>query len=431
MVMLRLAVIAGGIGMLAAAAALVAVDLYRSFVLGRDVPPRWGHAGRLAALACTLLLPALAIVVVPTGTAGVRVSQLYGTRPGTVYSGTHIVVSLVQHLEMFDLRDRIYATNPIETPRTTDSVLKVYSREGPGGRSQPDRAYQLDPQRLSYIQRTLPQPIQAEILPPVVANVLRQTISEYIVRDVFSAKREEVRCRAADAMTRQLAADGVLVKEVMLRDIALPPEYAKGLEGLLLVAQQNDRMGIEQADGGTLLLDDIGDMPAAMQAKLLRLLQEGELERVGGERQIVVNTRVIVATHHDLESLVRKGSFREDLYHRVFVFPLTVPALRERAGDVPLLAEHFLRLVAEQNGWKQRTFSPEALEEARRYGWPGNVRELRNVVERVLLLAAGDVDAATVRQVLPGRRTPAGAAGAPVGGGRGTTAERARSVVRS
>ena len=164
----------------------------------------------------------------------------------------------------------------------------------------------------------------------------------------------------------------------------------------------------EQAHGGTLFLDEIGDMPAAMQAKLLRLLQEGELERVGGERPIVVNTRVIVATHHDLEALVRKGTFREDLYHRIFVFPIVVPALRERVEDVALLAEYFAKLIAEQNGWKRRGFTPDALDQLARYAWPGNVRELRNVVERLLLLTDADVEAASVRQVLPGR-TPLGA----------------------
>ena len=159
----------------------------------------------------------------------------------------------------------------------------------------------------------------------------------------------------------------------------------------------------EQAHGGTLFLDEIGDMPPAMQAKLLRLLQEGELERIGGERPIVVNTRVIVATHRDLEALVRKGTFREDLYHRIFVFPITLPPLRERADDIPPLAEHFAAIVADQNGWKPRSFSPEAIEQLTRYSWPGNVRELRNVVERLLLLTDDVVDGATVRQILAGR----------------------------
>jgi DNA-binding NtrC family response regulator len=177
----------------------------------------------------------------------------------------------------------------------------------------------------------------------------------------------------------------------------------------------------EQAHGGTLFLDEIGDMPSPMQAKLLRLLQEGELERVGGERPIVVDTRVIVATHRDLETLVKKGTFREDLYHRVFVFPITMPPLRERLDDVPLLADHFARIIADQNGWKPRPFTPEAVDELKRYPWPGNVRELRNVVERVLLLTDDAADAETVRQVLSGRR--AGGAG-PATSGSGPLADR-------
>ena len=127
-------------------------------------------------------------------------------------------------------------------------------------------------------------------------------------------------------------------------------------------------------------------MPMAMQAKLLRVLEEGELERVGGERTIVVDTRVVVATHRNLEALVRKGTFRQDLYHRIYVFPLVLPPLRERPDDIPALVEHFAAQVAEQNGWKPRGFEPEAIDELQRYRWPGNVRELRNVVERLLLL---------------------------------------------
>jgi len=181
----------------------------------------------------------------------------------------------------------------------------------------------------------------------------------------------------------------------------------------------------EQAHGGTLFLDEIGDMPAAMQAKLLRLLQEGELERIGGERPIPVNARVLVATHHDLESLVRKSSFREDLYHRVFVFPILMPPLRERLDDVPLLADHFAALVADQNGWKPRGFTPAAVEQLLAYSWPGNVRELRNMVERVLLLTDGAVDGATVRQVLSGRQLASGPAA-----GSGPLADRVAAFER-
>jgi len=185
----------------------------------------------------------------------------------------------------------------------------------------------------------------------------------------------------------------------------------------------------EQAHGGTLFLDEIGDMPAAMQAKLLRVLQEGEIERVGGDRPITVDTRLIVATHHDLEVLVRKGTFREDLYHRVFVFPIEMPALRERPDDVPVLAEHFARMVAEQNGWKARAFGPDALVELGRYTWPGNVRELRNVVERILLLTDGDVAAADVRTVLTARHGGA-SANSGASGGSGTLADRVTAFER-
>jgi two-component system nitrogen regulation response regulator NtrX len=182
----------------------------------------------------------------------------------------------------------------------------------------------------------------------------------------------------------------------------------------------------EQADGGTLFLDEIGDMPASMQAKLLRLLQEGELERIGGERPVVVNTRVIVATHRDLESLVRKGTFREDLYHRIFVFPIVMPPLRERPGDIPMLAQHFAGLVAEQNGWKMRGFTPDGLDELAQYQWPGNVRELRNAVERLLLLTDDEIDARAVREVLAPR--PPRATGATRESG--TLADRVASFER-
>jgi DNA-binding NtrC family response regulator len=157
----------------------------------------------------------------------------------------------------------------------------------------------------------------------------------------------------------------------------------------------------EQANKGTLFLDEIGDMPLVMQAKLLRVLEERQVERVGGDRTIPVDVRVIVATHRNLDELVKKGVFRQDLYHRIYVFPLLLPGLRERVEDIPALVTHFAAQVAEQNGWKPKPFEPGAIEELQRYGWPGNVRELRNVVERLLLLTDGPVDAATVRLALP------------------------------
>ncbi len=158
----------------------------------------------------------------------------------------------------------------------------------------------------------------------------------------------------------------------------------------------------EQANGGTIFLDEIGDMPLTMQAKLLRVLEEGEVERIGGDKPIRVDARVIVATHRSLEALVREGKFRQDLFHRVYVFPLTLPPLRDRREDIPLLVKHFAGQVCAQNSWKPIPFSGEAIQALQAYAWPGNVRELRNVVERLMLLATtGEVDLATVLLAIP------------------------------
>lgn len=184
----------------------------------------------------------------------------------------------------------------------------------------------------------------------------------------------------------------------------------------------------EQAHRGTLFLDEIGDMPVAMQAKLLRVLEEGEIERVGGDRPLAVSVRVVVATHRNLEEEVRQGSFREDLYHRIYVFPIELPPLRERREDIRVLTEHFARQLAEQNNWKPKRISPEAMQALEQYAWPGNVRELKNVVERVLLMARGDaVDGAAVGRALPQAGVISGASRA-TGGSGGTGAELPRDL---
>src|SRR5437899_2252728 len=158
----------------------------------------------------------------------------------------------------------------------------------------------------------------------------------------------------------------------------------------------------EQADQGTIFLDEIGDMPLNMQAKLLRVLEEGEVERIGGDKTVTVNVRVVVATHRDLEARVREEKFRQDLFHRIYVFPLVLPPLSERREDIPLLVQHFAEQVCAQNSWKPVPFTDEAMEALQAYSWPGNVRELRNMVERLMLLATeGQVDLATVQLALP------------------------------
>ena len=194
---------------------------------------------------------------------------------------------------------------------------------------------------------------------------------------------------------------------VTLNCAAVPPELIESElfgheKGAFTGAMQRHIGKFEQAHRGTLFLDEIGDMPRNMQVKLLRVLEEGEIERLGGGKPLVIDVRVLVATHRDLAELVKEGQFRNDLYHRVVVFPITLPPLRERADDIPELIEHFAAQVCAQNGWKLVPFTRGAVDALKAYSWPGNVRELRNMVERLLLLAtSGTVDAATVELALP------------------------------
>jgi DNA-binding NtrC family response regulator len=188
-------------------------------------------------------------------------------------------------------------------------------------------------------------------------------------------------------------------------------------KGSFTGAAQRHTGKFEQAHRGTLFLDEIGDMPLAMQAKLLRVLEEGEVERIGADKPTTVNVRVVVATHRNLEQLVESGQFRRDLYHRVVVFPVELPPLRSRAEDLPALIDHFARQVSAQNGWKPVPFTGEAIDALKGYAWPGNVRELRNVVERLLLLAGAEVDAAAVELALPAGHSVAVRASAGEGGG--------------
>jgi two-component system nitrogen regulation response regulator NtrX len=143
------------------------------------------------------------------------------------------------------------------------------------------------------------------------------------------------------------------------------------------------------ADCGTLFLDEIGDMTLRTQAKVLRILQERCFDRVGGTRLVTVDVRIIAATNKDLNEEIRQGRFREDLYYRLNVVPFRVPALRERADDIPMLVQHFIELFYRKEGRESKHFAPEALESLKQYHWPGNVRELKNIIERILIMTSG------------------------------------------
>jgi regulator of protease activity HflC (stomatin/prohibitin superfamily) len=226
-----------GFGMLAASAALLILD-YRSGAAF----PRWRMAARFAALALIPLLVGISIVVVPAGMAGVRVSQVSGTMPGTLYPGLHLVFPLVQGVALYDMRDQLFQTTVGEKAA---EALKVQTREGLSVGLAVAVRYRIDSRRLDFVHTNLPQPVDKELVPPVVASSFREIAPNYLVRDLFAARREEIRREAAGAITRKLAPDAIVVKEVMLRDIELPAEYAKGLEGVLLKEQENDRLSVE------------------------------------------------------------------------------------------------------------------------------------------------------------------------------------------
>ncbi len=180
----------------------------------------------------------------------------------------------------------------------------------------------------------------------------------------------------------------------------------------------------EAADGGTIFLDEVGDLPPEAQVSLLRVLQEREFERVGSNRPVPVDVRVLAATNRDLKSAVAQGKFREDLYYRLNVFPIEVPALRDRADDIPLLAEYLVQRFAQKAGKKIGRIDGKTLELLRAYDWPGNVRELQNVIERSVILSDGEafsVDEAWLR------RSAEGAFGSTVSAlGAGAAPERER-----
>ena len=179
-------------------------------------------------------------------------------------------------------------------------------------------------------------------------------------------------------------------------------------KGAFTGAQERRRGRFEMADGGTLFLDEIGEIDPSLQVKILRVLEERKFERVGGTETLHVDVRLVAATNRDLKKMVEEGKFREDLFYRLFVVNLTLPPLREREGDIVLLAQHYLKALAAEHGKKASGITPDAMDLLSAYPWPGNVRELRNVIERMVVLGSGEK--LTVRDLPPSFRLAAGRA---------------------
>jgi regulator of protease activity HflC (stomatin/prohibitin superfamily) len=208
----------------------------------------WRGPVALAIVACVPLLVAGSIVVVPSGMGGITISQIGGTLPGTMYPGVHFITPMIDTVQMFDLRDHMFTAGMAAEGgkgAIQKAGLEVQSREGLNIGLGVTVRYRLDPSKLASVQAHLPQPADKELVPPVVASAWRELAPQYTVREIFSSKREEVRSKASTIITRKLASDGIVVEEVMLSEIQLPEEYAKGLEGLLLKEQQDDQMAVD------------------------------------------------------------------------------------------------------------------------------------------------------------------------------------------
>jgi two-component system nitrogen regulation response regulator NtrX len=308
-----------------------------------------------------------------------------------------VMMSGQAHIEMAVRATRLGALDFLEKPISTDKLLLTVQN-----------ALRLE--RLEQENQQLRQKLggadivfTGEKMRKLMAQVERVASSESrvcILGETGTGK--ELIARTIHAKSSRRAGP-----QVTLNCAAVPAELIESElfgheKGSFTGAASRHAGKFEQAHEGTLFLDEIGDMPLHMQAKLLRVLEQNEVERIGGDKPIKVNVRVIVATHRNLEELVSQGGFRQDLFHRVYVFPVTLPPLRERVEDIPALVMHFAGQIIKQNGWKEVGFAPEAMQAMQAYSWPGNIRELRNVVERLLLFSEGDmVTAATVQTALP------------------------------
>src|SRR5436309_561447 len=358
-----------------------------------------GNAGRALELVKTQSFDMMLSDVVMPGKDGLG---LLGDLRNLGISLPVVMISGQANIEMAVRATRLGAVDFLEKPLSTDKLLLTV-----------DNVLKL--KRLEQENRELRQRVgkheivhAGEAMRRVMAQVDRVAASEAricILGETGTGK--ELIARSLHERSARRSGPFVTLNCAAVPAELIESELFGHEKGAFTGAATRHLGKFEQAHRGTLLLDEIGDMPALMQAKLLRVLEEKEIERVGGSRPIAVDVRVLVATHRALPDLVKQGQFREDLFHRVYVFPLVIPPLRERPEELPVLAEHFSRRVAEQNNWKPKIFTDDAVAALAKYSWPGNARELRNVVERLLLLWATQVDRDAGESTLPRPLRPA------------------------
>jgi two-component system nitrogen regulation response regulator NtrX len=317
-----------------------------------------------------------------------------------------VMMSGQAHIEMAVRATRLGALDFLEKPLSTEKLLLTV-----------ENALKL--RRLETENRDLRRRVgkhelvwSGETMRRVMAQIDRVAASETrvcIYGETGTGK--ELAARTLHEMSARAAGPFVTLNCAAIPAELIESELFGHEKGSFTGAAQRHIGKFEQAHRGTLFLDEIGDMPLALQTRLLRVLEESEVERIGGDKPVAVDVRVLVATHRNLEEMVEAGSFRRDLYHRVVVFPIMLPPLRSRREDIPALVEHFARQICTQNGWKPVPFAPEAVEMLQNLEWRGNIRELRNAVERLLLMAGESVDRGTLEAALSGAAGAGAAAG--------------------
>jgi DNA-binding NtrC family response regulator len=339
-----------------------------------------------------------------------------------------VMMSGQAHIEMAVKATRLGAMDFLEKPLSTDKLLLTVENAL--------RLKRLETENLELRRRVGKHELvwTGEAMRRVLAQIDRVAHSESrvcIYGETGTGK--ELVARTLHEKSARASAPFVTLNCAAIPAELIESELFGHEKGSFTGATQRHIGKFEQAHHGTVFLDEIGDMPLAMQTRLLRVLEESEVERIGGDKPVAVDVRVVVATHRNLEEMVEAGAFRRDLYHRVVVFPITLPPLRSRKEDIPALVDYFVQQVCAQNGWKRMPFASNAIEALQEYAWPGNIRELRNTVERLLLLAGDSVDAATVETALPRRSsgTTASKVDPQAGGESGPLAQRVAEFERA
>ena len=287
-----------------------------------------------------------------------------------------------------------YLTKPIDMNRLLQSIHRTIDNPAPAPAAAPARRSRRS--RNMHTEQIIGTSPQMEHVRQLIDKVAPCEARVLITGENGTGK--ELVARWLHAKSSRAAAPFVEVNCAAIPSELIESELFGHEKGAFTSAIKQRKGKFEQADGGTLFMDEIGDMSLAAQAKVLRALQESRISRVGSDRDIEVNVRVVAATNKNLREEIQKGNFREDLYHRLAVIVVRVPPLREHAGDIPALVEHFTRTIASEYGSAPKPIDADALAELQRMPWSGNIRELRNVIERLIILSGDRITARDVKE---------------------------------